>query len=73
MRSVEWKWRKSTRSSNGGDTCVECSPVPSVLAERTGATVGVRDSKDPDGPKLLLRSAAFGALLRDIKSGALDL
>ncbi|WP_347813568.1 DUF397 domain-containing protein [Actinomadura sp. 6K520] len=29
--------------------------------------VGVRDSKDPDGPKLLLTPDAFRAILNDLK------
>ncbi|MGI5205414.1 DUF397 domain-containing protein [Spirillospora sp. CA-108201] len=45
------KWRKSTRSGPNGGECVE-------LAEVTGA-VAVRDSKDPDGPVLLLTRAAL--------------
>jgi hypothetical protein len=34
-------WRKSTHSSSQGDDCVELVGL--------GATVAVRDSKDPDG------------------------
>jgi hypothetical protein len=30
-------------------------------------TVAVRDSKDPDGPKLLVSRRAFAALLSDLK------
>jgi hypothetical protein len=36
-----------------------------VAALLTG--VGVRDSKDPDGPKILLDPTAFRALLTDLK------
>jgi hypothetical protein len=55
-------WRKSRRSSEHGDACVE--------AARFGDAVGVRDSKDPDGPKLLLSQHAFRVLVRDIASDA---
>lgn len=44
-------WRKSTRSS-GGDNCVEVSSAQD-------GTVGVRDSKDPDGTVLEFRPAAW--------------
>ncbi|GAA4310959.1 DUF397 domain-containing protein [Actinomadura luteofluorescens] len=40
------KWRKSSYSTSNGGNCVE-------LADAAGA-VAVRDSKDPDGPILLL-------------------
>lgn len=46
-------WRRSSYSTSTGGNCVE-------LAARPGA-VGVRDSKDPDGPILLLRPAELRA------------
>lgn len=52
-------WRKSSRSTNNGGACVELAS--------TSETVAVRDSKDPDGPKLLLGRRAFAALLSDLK------
>lgn len=45
------KWRKSTYSTSNGGNCVE-------LADAAGA-VAVRDSKDPDGPVLLLTHTAL--------------
>ncbi|MFF4235899.1 DUF397 domain-containing protein [Actinomadura geliboluensis] len=44
-------WRKSTYTGSNGGNCVE-------LAAVTGA-IAVRDSKDPDGPVLLLTRAAL--------------
>jgi hypothetical protein len=44
-------WRRSSRSTSSGGNCVE-------LADAAGA-VAVRDSKDPDGPVLLLTRAAL--------------
>jgi len=38
-------WRKSTRTENGGNTCVE-------VADNLPDVVGVRDSKDRQGPVL---------------------
>ncbi|RKS70939.1 uncharacterized protein DUF397 [Actinomadura pelletieri DSM 43383] len=40
------KWRKSTHSGPNGGECVELADVAGVVA--------VRDSKDPNGPILLL-------------------
>jgi hypothetical protein len=34
--------------------------------------VAVRDSKDPDGPKLAFGREAFGALVSDIRAGRYD-
>ncbi|WP_084338066.1 DUF397 domain-containing protein [Actinomadura oligospora] len=48
-------WRKSSRSTNTGGNCVEVGAAAAVVA--------VRDSKDPDGPKLLLSAAAWTGLL----------
>jgi hypothetical protein len=48
-------WRKSSHSGNTGGECVE-------VANLSG-TIGVRDSKDPDGPKLLVDRDAFAALV----------
>ncbi|CND73161.1 Domain of uncharacterised function (DUF397) [Mycobacterium tuberculosis] len=46
-------WRKSSHSGSNGGDCVE-------LADVAGASVvAVRDSKDPDGPVLLLTRAAL--------------
>ncbi|MFC6886531.1 MULTISPECIES: DUF397 domain-containing protein [Actinomadura] len=52
-------WRKASRSNNSGDNCVELASMP--------AAVAVRDSKNPDGPRVLLRRDGFGRLVRVIK------
>ncbi|TDC90220.1 DUF397 domain-containing protein [Actinomadura sp. 7K507] len=49
------KWRKAGRSLSNGGECIE-------LADVAGA-VAVRDSKDPDGPVLLLTRAALRTTL----------
>ena len=58
-------WRKSIRSNGQGGNCVEVA---------TGqALVGVRDSKDPNGPALTFEPGAFAAFVASAKSGAFDL
>ncbi|URM97631.1 DUF397 domain-containing protein [Actinomadura madurae] len=56
-------WRKSSHSGAEAQTCVECALLP---AGRDGM-VGVRDSTDPDGPRLMLSPEAWGALLARLK------
>jgi Domain of unknown function (DUF397) len=60
------RWRKSSRSEgsvNGG--CVEVA--------RQDARLGVRDSKNPNGPRLTLTVGSFSDILTRIKSGEFDL
>jgi hypothetical protein len=45
------EWRKSTHSGSNGGDCVELAGAPGLVA--------VRDSKDPEGPVLLLTPAAL--------------
>ncbi|MFC6884585.1 MULTISPECIES: DUF397 domain-containing protein [Actinomadura] len=53
------KWRKSSYSGNGGADCVEVG--------RISHNIGVRDSKDPDGPRLALSPDAWQALVEHLK------
>ena len=59
-------WRKSTRSGNGGADCVE-------VARNVPGIVGVRDSKDPSGPALVIAPAGWSAFLAAVKAGVFDL
>ncbi|MEW2356201.1 DUF397 domain-containing protein [Spirillospora sp. NPDC029432] len=53
-------WRKSTHSGGATDeACAEVAALPEG--------VGVRDSRDPDGGRLLMAGGAFAELLRLIK------
>ncbi|WUR54225.1 DUF397 domain-containing protein [Actinomadura citrea] len=52
-------WRKARRSNDQGGECVEVANL--------SQSVGVRDSKDPGGPKLTLTPTAFRALLKHLK------
>ncbi|TDB71107.1 DUF397 domain-containing protein [Micromonospora sp. KC723] len=55
-------WRKSTRSDNGGSTCVE-------VATNLRDVVGVRDSKDRQGPSLGFAPADWAGFVRAVRSG----
>ncbi|GAA5057952.1 hypothetical protein HNP84_000596 [Thermocatellispora tengchongensis] len=59
-------WQKSSRSSGNGGQCVE-------VAVNLPGIVAVRDSKDPDGPKLLFAPAEWQAFIGGVKSGEFDL
>jgi Domain of unknown function (DUF397) len=57
------RWRKSTRSATNG-ACVE-------IAELTGA-VAVRDSKDPQGPRLRFDLPSWRAFVAGVQAGVFD-
>ncbi|GLZ13521.1 hypothetical protein Acsp04_37560 [Actinomadura sp. NBRC 104425] len=57
-------WRKSSHSGPEYN-CVEAASFPGAVA--------LRDSKDPDGPKLVLDPTAWHILNADIKAGRYDL
>ncbi|MET8682747.1 DUF397 domain-containing protein [Streptomyces sp. NPDC004732] len=48
---VALAWRKSSYSSGSGDDCVEIAPCPT--------TIHIRDSKNPEGPRLALTPRAW--------------
>ncbi|MFF3202893.1 DUF397 domain-containing protein [Streptomyces sp. NPDC002962] len=52
---VAYTWRKSTYSSGEGGECLEVALCP--------RTVRVRDSKNPDGPRLSLATGAWAEFL----------
>ncbi len=54
-------WRKSTYSSSTGQNCVE-------VATNLPGVVAIRDSKNHDGPKLLLSAAGRRAFVCGLKS-----
>jgi Domain of unknown function (DUF397) len=58
-------WRKSSRSSGGGQGCVEVAIIPGAVA--------IRDSKDPDGPAHIVSPGTFRDLIARIKNGELEL
>ncbi|MEO3787639.1 DUF397 domain-containing protein [Actinocorallia sp. B10E7] len=54
-------WRKSSYSGASGDNCVEVVGLPAAIA--------VRDSKAPEGPKLVFGRAAFSVFARGLRDG----
>jgi len=58
------QWRKSSYSGNTGN-CVEVADL--------GSRVAVRDSKDPDGPRLVFSRVIWGAFVQSIKTGVHDI
>lgn len=67
------QWTKSSHSSNDGPDCVEVAWTKSsysgsnnndcVEVAATPGTILVRDSKDPEGPRLAFPPAAWTAFL----------
>jgi Domain of unknown function (DUF397) len=60
------RWRKASRSGNNGGNCVE-------VAQNLPGAVAVRDSKDPDGPKLVFSPEDWRTFTAGMKAGEFDL
>jgi hypothetical protein len=58
------RWRKSSRSGSQGGACVEVAGL--------GDGVAIRDSKNPDGPKLAFTRREMADFAARVKSGLLD-
>ena len=57
------RWRKGDGSGDGN--CVEVAAVPEA--------VGVRDSKDRQGPVLAFTPDAWGSFVDELRRGSFDL
>jgi hypothetical protein len=70
------RWRKSTFSGNNGGDCVEVAELTSGSENahpgHDDALIAVRDSKDPDGPKLFFTPAEWDAFLNGVKANQFD-
>ena len=53
-------WTKATRSNDSGDACIEVGTNSEVVA--------IRDSKDPDGPKISISHRNFRVLTNIVKN-----
>jgi hypothetical protein len=60
------EWRKSSYSGGNGGGCVE-------VARNLPGVVAVRDSKDREGPALILTPGAWRGLVQELKDGGLSL
>jgi hypothetical protein len=59
-------WRKSSYSGGNGGQCVE-------IAHNLPGVVAVRDSKDPDGAKLVFTAAQWAVFAARVTAGQHDL
>jgi hypothetical protein len=60
---IEPRWRKSSYSGNGGGDCVEVAcNLPGVVA--------VRDSKNPDGPVLIISRNEWARFISRLRATA---
>jgi hypothetical protein len=66
MDVTKAQWRKSSYSNGNGGACVE-------VAQNLPGAVAVRDSKDPDGPKLAFAPAEWLAFTAGVRAGQFDL
>ncbi|RFS87218.1 DUF397 domain-containing protein [Actinomadura spongiicola] len=53
-------WRKASRSTSNGGDCIEVASVP--------RTIAIRDSKDPEGPSIIINHNDFRHLIKTIKN-----
>lgn len=60
MEADKIVWRKATRSTSTGGECIELAAIPEG--------VGVRDSKDPYGPKILVSREEFRRFTDTLKN-----
>ncbi|MDX6394465.1 MAG: hypothetical protein QOJ73_5528 [Streptosporangiaceae bacterium] len=58
-------WRKSSYSGDNGGACVE-------VARNLPGAVAVRDSKDPEGPKLVFTPDEWRAFAAGVRDGEFD-
>ena len=61
MRWAKVMWRKAD-ASNGGGGCIELADLG----------VAMRDSKDPDGPRLFFTRAELAAFIEGVRYGEFD-
>ncbi|MET8333774.1 DUF397 domain-containing protein [Streptosporangium canum] len=68
-------WHKSSLSGSSGGECVEVAVVDTPGSGHKadlGSLHVLRDSKDPDGPKLFFTQAEWDAFVGGVKLGEFD-
>jgi hypothetical protein len=83
MEVLEWRWRKSSYSGSGGSNCVEVGTVWRKssysgngggdcveVARSFPGNIAVRDSKDPDGPILVMSRDQWASFIARVRSTA---
>ncbi|GAA0914550.1 DUF397 domain-containing protein [Nonomuraea longicatena] len=75
MRDLQW--RKSRRSGSNGGDCVEVAVLTEPEETLTHKSEEdllfvLRDSKDPQGPRLFFTSSEWDAFLLGVKDGEFD-
>ena len=81
MEILEWRWRKSSYSGSGGSNCVEVGTLwrKSSYSGNGGAdcvevardlpgVVAVRDSKNPDGPVLIVSRDEWASFITSLRT-----
>ncbi len=63
LPGMDLVWFKSSRSA-GNVSCVEVAATPGVVL--------VRDSKDPDGPRLAFDSHGWATFVASVQAGEFD-
>ena len=70
-------WHKASFSGSNGGNCVEVTATrdTSAAPHKSGEDVlyVMRDSKDPEGPKLAFTTAEWEAFIAGVKDGEFDL
>ncbi|WP_344930254.1 DUF397 domain-containing protein [Streptosporangium carneum] len=68
-------WRKASLSSDNGGDCVEVAVIDAPGAGHKaglGSLYVLRDSKNPDGPKLFFTRSEWDAFVGGVKLGEFD-
>jgi hypothetical protein len=60
VAAIQPGWLKSSHSGGGGEDCVEVASVATRM-------VAVRDSKNPNGPRLHFTKAQWATLVSEVK------
>ena len=63
MDLIRGEWRKSSRSGDNGGACVE-------VARNLPRIVAVRDSKNPDGPVLIVSRDEWASFITRLRATA---